>query len=157
MDSLFSNLAPVNGICTLLCNAIAQWYVCAYQPQLAPPPTFLQELFDLLATEGGVLSVNISSGAPHLKKIDSWLITLDESWCAISLQTAKCVVPQSIRMRNCFATVVGDIHSYPLPLITCWPFFHCTGAGSINLHTLHFFTTILTSALSMLGLTILVK
>ena len=47
--ALFPGRNFLNAAMTSLCDAVARWYVCESQQD----PPFLQELFDLLATEGG--------------------------------------------------------------------------------------------------------
>ena len=108
----------------------------------AGPPIPARTVWPVGYRRYGSLSANISSGAPRSKKIDdSWRITLDESCRSISLQIAKFVGPQSIRV----ISIPTLCHALLAP---SWPFIHCTGAGSIDWHASHLFTTILISALS---------
>ena len=102
----------------------------------------------------GSLLANISSGAPHSKKIDdSWRIML----CNKPLNRKTCR-PTVDKGEEVVSAIVGDIYSYPLPHITCsqltfFPFYRCW----VDWHASHLFTTILTSALSTAGLTTLAK
>ena len=84
---------------TNTCNGFS--LQCALQPQPDPHHSCKNCLTCWLQKAGSLLA-NISSGAPRLKKID-------DSWCKPTVDKSEEVV----------ATIVGDIHSHPLPCITC--------------------------------------
>ena len=123
----------------LFSDAIARRYVCA--SQLQPDPPFLQELLDYRKQS----HCRLISSPVHL--VRKRLVTVGEQhWWVLPFNkppNPKTCRPTVDKGKEVVATMVGDIHSYPLPRITCsqltfFPLYQCQVNRLAHLAPFHY-------------------